>query len=141
MFSPLLCHCSHLTYIITACPTQRFAILLTIATVLFSRNFTQSWLNSYWLRLARLFIRTRTFALLSSWVFYREYNDNAQFILVWIIVIGGLFIRCSMYLLVCICVHTNSCCVYFRWVCVIYPFHTNGLCFYSLRLLFSCERY
>ena len=47
-FMPLFTlNCTAIIVIITACPTQLFAILLTIATVLFTRNFTQGWLNSY----------------------------------------------------------------------------------------------
>ena len=53
-FSLLLCHCSHLTdttiiKTITVCSTQLFAILLTTETILFTSNFTQRWLNSFWL--------------------------------------------------------------------------------------------
>ena len=44
-----------------------------------------------------------------------------------VLVIVGLFWRRSMYSLVCICVHTASCYVCFRFVCVNYLFHSREL--------------
>ena len=55
------------------------------------------------------------------------------------LVVVGLFGKCSMYSLVCICVHAASYCFCFLYVCVIYLFHTHDLCSCSICLLFLMQ--
>ena len=98
---------------ITACSTQLFDILLTTATLLFSRNFTQDWLNYYWL----LYALPCPFIYAGLLSAERSQSKGSCSRLLessivtacicalpfsFMLVVIGLLGSCSMYLLVCI---------------------------------------
>ena len=101
--SLLLFHCSHLTETtITACSTQLFAILLTNATLSISRNFTQDWLNYYWLLpvlsfYARL-LPQNILKVKGSWSHLRGNSIVNACICAFPILVVDLFGSCSIYL-------------------------------------------
>ena len=102
-----------------------------------TRNFTQNWLNYYWLvaRLFCLFICARLQSAERSCSL--ELYRNRLYMCIFILVCPSCLLWLG-YLEVCICVHSASCCSYFCCVFVIlsYPFHVHDLCFCSFCLLF-----
>ena len=104
------------------------------STVLFTSNFTQGRLNSYWL--VGCFILIIYSSTQTVQPTFSKYNVRVLSFTRTLLRLHFFFLCIVYTLLFVYCVHIASCCVRLHCVFVIYLFHINGLCFCSFCLLF-----